>query len=359
MRALISTLMTVFILAGCSSYEQDYRQVDHYSGSRYSGSDYRGNDSYYSADSGVYSGSSTTVYASTNYSYYYPFGNVSYPRDRIWIIGSYGSCNYYSYRGYCYRYRNDYDRVIVWDRKHGYDDHWYRNRQDWCRRNDCYRDHVVRDGKGRPIVPPRVERDGMQRAPQHPRQQYPNYQNHNRSPSVDRRGTDSRRDYDRDRDNRRGDYNRNHDDNRDRDYNRNHDDSRRDDSRDRSSARSWDARQPVERGSSQPVIRNTRSGWQQDQSSSSSQQPVIRNTRSGWQQDQSSASSQQPVIRNTRSGWQQDRSSSSNQQPAQRGMPSASNSGDSARASRSRGQESRQGSWGGRSSDATPSEEQQ
>lgn len=35
------------------------------------------------------------------------------------------------------------------------------------RRHDCHHDDIVRDGKGRPVAPPRVERDGMQSVPQY------------------------------------------------------------------------------------------------------------------------------------------------------------------------------------------------
>ncbi len=265
MRTLICLVLTVFTVVGCSSYEQDYR---HTSSRSY-------------PNNGYYGGGSTTVYETNNYSTYYPFGNVYYPRDRIWIIQSYGGCNYYSYRGYCYRYRDDFDRVIIWDRQHGYDDHWYRKRQDWCRSHNCHHDDIVRDGKGRPIKPKHVERDRMQsitpRQPA-PRTSYPVYK------------TDNNRS--------RGDRHDSNDDNHSRD-------------RDRSSHSSSDDRQPVVRYAPQPVTRNTNSsdgdmGAGQPQSVPS--QPVIqhsrpvfmpRNSNSGWGgsaggSDSSSRSSQMP-----------------------------------------------------------------
>ncbi len=253
MRALIGILLATFFLAGCSSYEQDYRQVGRYSDGYYGGGS-SSTTTYYSNDGGYYGGGSTTVYATNNYGYYYPFGNMYYPRDRIWIIGTYGGCNYYTYRGYCYRYRDDFDRVIIWDRQHGYDDNWYRQRENWCRYHDCHHDNIVRDSKGRPIAPPRVERDRMQVAPSPSRSPYPTYQpNRNNSSHWDRDDDDDRHD-----NNGRG-----------------------------NSGRSWDNRQPYT--TPQPVIRNTGSGWQVDNSTSG--QPVNQHTR--------------PVMvpRSTNSGW--------------------------------------------------------
>lgn len=272
MRTLICLVLTVFTLVGCSSYEEDYRHT--------SGGYYPNNNGYYGGNSGGYSdggyyGGGTTVYQTNNYSTYYPFGNVYYPRDRIWIIQSYGGCSYYSYRGYCYRYRDDFDRVIIWDRQHGYDDGWYRRRQDWCRYHDCHHDDIVRDGKGRPVAPPRVERDGMQSVPSNtPRTTYPVYKTDNNHSRWDR--------YDND------------------------------DNRDRSSHSSSEDRQPVVRYAPQPVYRdsgsNNSTGAGQPQSVPN--QPVIqhsrpvfmpRNNNSGWggsaggsSSDSSSRSSQMP-----------------------------------------------------------------
>ncbi|MEZ5436336.1 MAG: hypothetical protein R3E67_07390 [Pseudomonadales bacterium] len=273
MRTLMGLALAVFFLAGCSFYETDYRHSRGYSSnSGYAvGGSYGGNSGYSNGGS-YYDGGGTTVYATNNYNYYYPFGNVYYPRNRIWLIYTYGGCDYYSYRGYCYRYRDDYDRVIIWDRQHGYNDHWYSKRQDWCRRNNCYHDDIVRDGKGRPIKPVHVERDGMQRAtPQAtPRTAYPVYNTNNsdRSSRGDR--------YDRDSDGSR---------------------DRGGHSRDTSSGeRQSVERQPVERYAPAPVYRSTERGARGDtdvdRSRNESQQPVIRQQ-------------QRPVFtpRNENSGW--------------------------------------------------------
>ncbi len=297
MRTLICLALAVFTLVGCSSYEEDYRHT--------SGSYYPSNNGYYGGDSGGYSsgyyGGGTTVYQTNNYSTYYPFGNVYYPRDRIWIVGTYGGCNYYSYRGYCYRYRDDFDRVIIWDRQHGYDDNWYRRRQDWCRYHDCHHDDIVRDSKGRPIQPQHIERDGMQSVPSRqpaPRTSYPVYKTDNNRSRWDRHDNDD-------------------------------DDHGRD--RDRSSHSSSDDRQPVVRYAPQPVTRDTNSsdgsmGVGQPQSVPS--QPVIQHSR--------------PVFmpRNNNSGWggsaggsNSDSSSRSSQMPST-SAPATSHSSDSQGTSR-------------------------
>lgn len=301
MRTLICLALAVFTLVGCSSYEEDYRHT--------SGSYYPSNNGYYGGNSGGYSsgyyGGGTTVYQTNNYSTYYPFGNVYYPRDRIWIVGTYGGCNYYSYRGYCYRYRDDFDRVIIWDRQHGYDDNWYRKRQDWCRYHDCHHDDIVRDGKGLPIEPQRVERDRMQDVtPQRstPHTPYPVYKtDNNHSSRWDR--------YDND-----------------------------DDDRDRSSHSSSENRQPVVRYAPQPVYRdsgnssgnndgNNSTGAGQPQSVPS--QPVIQHSR--------------PVFmpRNNNSGWggsaggsNSDSSSRSGGQMPSTSAPATSHSSDNQSTSR-------------------------
>ncbi|HNI37027.1 MAG TPA: hypothetical protein PKZ68_01900 [Pseudomonadales bacterium] len=258
MRTQMSLVLAVLVVVGCSSYEDDYRQTNgryYPNNSAYYGS-VGGNTGgggyvsggYYSGGGGYspggYDGGGTTVYETNNYNTYYPFGNVYYPRDRIWIIGGYyGGCNYYSYRGYCYRYRDDFDRVIIWDRQHGYDDNWYSRRQDWCRRHDCHHDDMVRDGKGRPIEPQRIERDRMQSVtPQSPapRTPYPVYKTNRDDRADDNRG---------------------------------------------SGRPAWGDRQPVVRYSPQPVVRDA-------QPQSEPNQPVIqqhsrpvfmpRNNNSGW-----------------------------------------------------------------------------
>ncbi|MCC7516547.1 MAG: hypothetical protein IT470_04315, partial [Pseudomonadales bacterium] len=131
-------LMAAVGLMGCS-YDD---------GGRYGGHDHDGG---YYGGGGSYGGG----YRSTpSYEYYYPYGNAYYPRDRIWIVNNYSGCPYYSYRGYCYRDKDDFERAVYWDRQHGYDDHWYRKREEWCRHHDCHRDHETRDAKGRPIQQP-------------------------------------------------------------------------------------------------------------------------------------------------------------------------------------------------------------
>lgn len=321
MRTLMGLALAVFFLAGCSFYETDYRHGRGYSsnsgyvvGGSYGGNSggggyYSAGGSYYSnsgnsgySDGGsYYDGGGTTVYATNNYNYYYPFGNVYYPRDRIWLIYTYGGCDYYSYRGYCYRYRDDYDRVIIWDRQHGYNDHWYSKRQDWCRRNNCYHDDIVRDGKGRPIKPEHVERDGMQRAtPQAtPRTAYPVYNTNNsdRSSRGDR--------YDRDSDGSR---------------------DRGGHSRDTSSGeRQSIERQPVERYAPAPVYRSTERGTRSDtgvdRSHDESQPRVIRQQ-------------QRPVFtpRNENSGWGGSTGGRASETPSRsgqmpRGEPSSPRSG--------------------------------
>lgn len=145
MRTLLCITLAVIALVGCSNEYYPNRDSGYYGGGYSSGGSYYGG----------------TV---TNYSYYYPFGNVYYPRDRIWIVESYGGCRYYTYRGYCYRYKDDFDRAIIWDNRHGYDSNWYQRRLEWCRYHDCHHDNIVRDAQGRPLTKP-VYRSGMATAP--------------------------------------------------------------------------------------------------------------------------------------------------------------------------------------------------
>lgn len=114
MRTFLFACLVLFGLAGCAGYDGYDDDRRHYRG-------------YDRDDHG--------------YSRYYPYGQANYPRDRIWIIDGYRGCRYYSYQGYCYRYKDDYYRAIEWDRRHGYDDNWHRKRKDWCNKHDCRRDH--------------------------------------------------------------------------------------------------------------------------------------------------------------------------------------------------------------------------
>lgn len=114
MRKLLVLFLTVFAVSACT-HDDDYDNR-------------RGGGYYHDRDDYGYGG-------------YYPYGRADYPRDRIWIIDGYRGCRYYSYQGYCYRYKEDYYRAIEWDRKHGYDDNWHKKRKAWCNKHDCRRDH--------------------------------------------------------------------------------------------------------------------------------------------------------------------------------------------------------------------------
>ena len=168
MRTTLLLLTCLFLFTACAD--------DNY----YGGHDddrYRGGNSY-----GGYGG-----YGGYNdYGNYYPYGNASYPRNRIYVIDGYRSCRGYPYQGYCYLYKEDYQKALAWDRSRGYDDNWHKKRKDWCNKHDCRRDHDTRDddgydrrhddrggrygttdAKGRPLEP-KVEKDRGERVdPRH------------------------------------------------------------------------------------------------------------------------------------------------------------------------------------------------
>ena len=134
-----------------------------------------GNSNGYGSSNGY--GNSNGYGSNGGYGNYYPYGNANYPRDRIYVINNYNPCNGYTYQGYCYRYKNDYQNAIAWDHSHGYDDNWHRKRKDWCNSHDCSHDHDTRDrdqhyrdsypldAQGKPIRPVPVERDSSERLP--------------------------------------------------------------------------------------------------------------------------------------------------------------------------------------------------
>ena len=191
MRTALFLLTCLFLVTACAD-------GDNY----YGGND---NDDRYYGDSRGYGG----------YGNYYPYGNASYPRNRSYVMDHYRPCNGYAYQGYCYLYRDDYQRAIAWDRSHGYDDNWHKKRKNWCNEHDCSRGHdndygrdgyydrdgrYGRDGRngttdaqGRPLQP-RVEKDGA--ATVYPDQIHPDQkprQPHPRStPSRDDKSSGSR-----------------------------------------------------------------------------------------------------------------------------------------------------------------------
>ncbi len=136
MRTLLSVLISLVLLSACS-YQNDSYQNDSYQNDCYQ------NDRYSSG----YGRQSTYNYDVNEYRYYYPYGRADYPRERVYIVQPYQSCQGYDYRGYCYRSQDDYRRAMDYDRGRGYDDRWYQQRQSYCSQHDCRRD---RDAKDRP-----------------------------------------------------------------------------------------------------------------------------------------------------------------------------------------------------------------
>lgn len=147
MRNALCLSACLFLLSACGSAD-----------------DYWGDDRYDDHSHGYHN----NVY--NNGGTYYPYGNASYPRDRIYVIERQQPCNGYAYQGYCYRNKNDYQNSVAWDRDHGRDDNWYKQRKDWCNDHDCRRgdgndrkQYVgTTDAYGRPLEP-RVEKNGMQK----------------------------------------------------------------------------------------------------------------------------------------------------------------------------------------------------
>jgi hypothetical protein len=121
-------LSSLLLLGGCS-YQNDGYQNDGYQNDRNQNRRYQNNQS-----------SRQDAYSYSEYNSYYPYGQVNYPRDRIYIIQSYNPCRGNSYRGYCYRYEDDYHRAIDYDRSKGYDDRWYKQQQSYCSTHNCHRD---------------------------------------------------------------------------------------------------------------------------------------------------------------------------------------------------------------------------
>lgn len=171
MRKLLVLFLAVFAVSACT-HDDDY-------------DDRRGGRYYHDRDDYGYGG-------------YYPYGRADYPRDRIWIIDGYRGCRYYSYQGYCYRYKEDYYRAIEWDRKHGYDDNWHKKRKAWCNKHDCRRDHDDRYDDRRDDRREPVKR-GF--APVAPKEQSGRDQHDSRERDQ---GRDRDREHDRDREQDRG-----------------------------------------------------------------------------------------------------------------------------------------------------------
>lgn len=148
MRNALCLSACLFLLSACGSTD-----------------DYWGDDRYDDHSHGYHN----NVY--NNGGTYYPYGNASYPRDRIYVIERQQPCKGYAYQGYCYRNKNDYQNSMAWDRDHGRDDNWHKQHKDWCNDHDCRRVHDVddrnqygrtTDAYGRPLEP-RVEKDGVQK----------------------------------------------------------------------------------------------------------------------------------------------------------------------------------------------------
>lgn len=164
MRKAIVLLLTAFFITACA-YDDD-----HHGGGYYGDRDDYG------------------------YGSYYPYGRADYPRDRIWIVDGHHGCRYYSYQGYCYRYKDDYYRAMDWDRKRGYDDNWHKRRKAWCNKHDCRREHDNRYDNGR---------DGQRESEtRHYRQE--DYRDNPRKDRGDHHDRDDDRKHDNDRGNHDG-----------------------------------------------------------------------------------------------------------------------------------------------------------
>jgi hypothetical protein len=121
MRNALCLSACLFLLSACGSMD-DYWSDDGY-------------DDHHHGHNNVYNNGGT----------YYPYGNASYPRDRIYVIERQQPCHGYAYQGYCYRNKNDYQNSVAWDRDHGRDNNGHKQRKDWCNDHDCGNGHDSRD----------------------------------------------------------------------------------------------------------------------------------------------------------------------------------------------------------------------
>lgn len=130
MRNLLLLPLCIFLLSACADMDDMFGE-QHGGNGYHDGNRYHGGNSYYGGDAG--------------YGGYYPYGNANYPRDRIYVIERQQPCKGYAYQGYCYRNKNDYQNSVAWDRDHGRDDNWHKQRKDWCNDHDCRKEHDSRD----------------------------------------------------------------------------------------------------------------------------------------------------------------------------------------------------------------------